>query len=544
MPTLKYNKKDLQQLIGKKLSDEQLEEVLNLIKPNVEEKTEKEWTIELTADRPDLFGVEGLARAVRQYLEIDEGLKKYPVASSKLAVKVESVPVRPYVASAIVRNVSMTEEMIDSLMNIQEILHDTIGRKRSKVAIGVHDLDTIKPPITYTGVSKEKEMVPLESTETMTLKQVTEENSKGQAYGNLIEHSRLWPVFTDANGIFSFPPIINSDRTKVTPKTKNLFIEVTGTNKQAVKQVLNIFVTNLAERKCKIQSVKLNYGKKSETTPDLSENVIEIEKDSVNKWLGINLDEKQIKELLERMGYDAVVSGSKIEVLVPAYRNDILHAVDIFEDIAIAYGYNNFQVELPNIATIGKPSQLEKFCSNVRHLMAGFEFQEIIRPTLSNVAEQFDKMNVPQEPVIEIENPVSKEYTCLRSWLLPSIVKVLAANKHVSYPQNIFEIGDVVIPDENPETRSKSVRKICGAVSHGKANFAEMKSIVDSLLRNLGIEYTLEPCAHTGYTAGRGAHVFSEGKVIGSFGEVNPKTLENWKLEMPVASFELNLEII
>jgi phenylalanyl-tRNA synthetase beta chain len=305
---------------------------------------------------------------------------------------------------------------------------------------------------------------------------------------------------------------------------------------------LNILVTNLAERKFKLEAVKMNYDKKSETMPDLSEDVMEIDKQSVSKWIGLQLNEKQIAELLERMGYKALVSGEKIEVLIPSYRTDILHPVDILEDIAIAYGYNNFIVELPNIATIGKPHELEKFCTNIRHLMAGFGFQEVVRPIMSNISEQFDKMNTPREPVVEVENATTEEYTCLRSWMLPSMMKVLSANKHVAYPQNIFEIGDVVWFDDSSETKTRSVRKLCATVAHSRASFAEIKSIVESLLRNLGVQYSLEPCQHSGYTGGRGVHIMSNKKILGSFGEVNPKTLENWKLEVPVASFELNLE--
>jgi phenylalanyl-tRNA synthetase beta chain len=233
MPTITYDKKDLQQLIGERMSDEQLEDVTNLIKPTVEKITQVEITIELTADRPDLFGIEGLARAIRQYLEL-EGMAKYKVAPVKLTVKVTPVPVRPYVASAVVRNVKINDETIKSLMNIQEVLHETIGRKRKKVAIGLHDLDKIQPPISYKGVSRDTKMTPLQSSKEMILDDVLTKVPKGKAYAHLISSARLWPVLEDREGIFSFPPVINSDRTKITPKTKNIFVDVTGTNRETV----------------------------------------------------------------------------------------------------------------------------------------------------------------------------------------------------------------------------------------------------------------------------------------------------------------------
>lgn len=200
------------------------------------------------------------------------------------------------------------------------------------------------------------------------------------------------------------------------------------------------------------------------------------------------------------------------------------------------------QPKLPEVATIGKSNPIENFSNKVRHLMIGFGFQEIIRPILSNFEDQFDKMNVPREEVIELENPASRDYVCMRVWLLPSLLKVLSANRHVEYPQNVFEVGDVVWPDRDEETLSKTVRKVAGTMCGGKASFAEIKSVVDGIMKNLSKPYTLEPCQHTGYITGRAAHVLVDKKIVGSFGEVNPMSLEKWQIEMPIASFELNLE--
>lgn len=542
MPLITYDKKDLQKLVGKKLVDEQLEEVVSLIKPGIEENTEKEIKLEVTPDRPDLFGIEGLARAIRNYLGAEIVLQKFIPTKSDLEIKIESVPVRPFVAAAVLKNVSLTHETVKSLMNIQEILHATIGRNRRKVAIGVHDFDKITPPISYSGVTRDAKIIPLDFNDVMTLREVLEKSPKGKTYGHLISSAKLWPVLEDAQGIFSFPPIINSERTRVTEKTKNLFIDVTGLDKLAVSQALNILVTNIAERGCKIESVKLKTGKKSEVSPDLQGTVIELDYPLLEKLIGISLSKKEVTSLLKRMGYDSIVQGEKIEVVVPPYRADILHQVDVIEDVAYAYGLNNLKPELPNVATYGKALELEKKCGKIRQLLIGMGFQETINFIMTNSTEQFDKMNVPREEVVEIENPVSENYTCLRSWLLPSLMKILSVNKHVSYPQNIFEVGDVVWISMEEETRTKTVRKVCGVVAHSKANFAEAKGVIDTFLKNLGINYTLEPCTHTGYIKGRGAHIISNKKILGSFGEVNLQTLENWGIEVPVASFELTVE--
>jgi phenylalanyl-tRNA synthetase beta chain len=426
-------------------------------------------------------------------------------------------------------------------MNIQEVLHETIGRKRRKVAVGVHDFDKIKPPIKYVGVSREEKIIPLGHSEEMSLKEVLEKTEKGREYGSLIESSKLWPAFVDTASIFSFPPIINSERTRVTEKTKNLFIDVTGTDRIAVYQVLNILVTNLAERGCKLESVRIKYKKKVETTPDLNERVLEVPKVLANNLLGLMLDGKRIIRLLRRMGYEAIDYKDKIEAIIPAYRVDILHPVDIVEDIAIAYGYNNFELINPKVESIGKLDELEKFSDRIRSLMVGFGLQEVIRTIFTNEEDQFGRMEMKRSEVIEVENPVSQEYTCLRVWLLPSLLKVLSVNKHVEYPQKLFEVGDVVLPGEG-ESMSRTVRKLCVAISHSTAGFAEIKSVAEKFLASLDIRYSLRMLEHPSFIDGRACEILLKGKSVGYFGEINPKVLENWNLEMPVVAFEVDLE--
>ncbi len=543
MPTITYDKKDLLNLIGK-ISEQELEEVIHLIKPNVENSTENEITLELTPDRPDLFGIEGLARAIKQYLGLQVGLKKYKVEPAKIQIKASHLPYRPYPAAAVVRKVSITDAFIRSLMNIQEVLAETIGRKRKKVAIGIHDFDKIIPNITYTEVSPKEKIVPLDTNEEMTLEEILDKIPKGKDYGHILSGREKVPVFIDAKGIFSFPPIINSDRTRVTEKTTNLLIEMTGTDKEAVLQTLNIIVTNFAERGCSIEAVKIFHGDESETTPNLNPSFIDVELGEIDKWVGINLKKIDVKILLERMGYDVTEEKDKFRIFIPAYRTDILHQIDLIEDVAIAYGFNNFIPHLPNIATVGKSHPTEKLSSKVRQLLTGFGFQEIMRPILTNKKDLFDKMNMPYENVIELENPVSEEYVCLRNWVLPSLMEVLSANKHVEYPQNIFEVGDVVVLDENEETMSKTVRKIACVISHSKASYTEIKGVVEALLRQIDIEYSFKEYSSGTFLEGRQTEIISNNKVIGMLGELSPIVLEKWGLEMPCSAFEIDLDSV
>ncbi|MBI2005279.1 MAG: phenylalanine--tRNA ligase subunit beta [Candidatus Aenigmarchaeota archaeon] len=542
MPTITYDKKDLLNLIGKKLSDEQLEEVIHLMKTNVEDKNEKEITIELTPDRPDLFGIEGLARSVKHYLGLQMGLKKYAVDSPKLQVKASYLPYRPYLAAAVIKNVVITDAFIKSLMNIQDVLTDTIGRKRKKVAIGIHDFDKIISNINYIEVNPSEKIVPLDTNEEMTLAEALEKIPKGKEYGHILSGLKKFPVWTDAKGIFSFPPIINAEKTRVTEKTKSILVELTGTDKEAVLQTLNIIVTNFAERRCIIESVKIFLGEKSEVTPNLNSSFMDVGVDEINKLIGLDLKKSDVIDALSRMGYDVTENKGVLRVFVPAYRTDILHKVDIMEDVAIGYGFNNFISHLPSIATVGKSHAVEKLSSKIRQLLVGYGFQEIIRPVLTNQKNLFDKMNAKHENVIELENPVSEEYVCLRNWLLPSLMGVLSANKHVEYPQNIFEVGDVVVPDNNEETMSKTIRKVAFIISHSKAGYAEVKGLVESMLKQMDVSYSFKENSSGTFLEGRQAVVVSGEKIIGIIGEISPAVLEQWGLEMPCSAFEINLE--
>ncbi|MFH1229699.1 MAG: phenylalanine--tRNA ligase subunit beta [Candidatus Aenigmatarchaeota archaeon] len=535
MVVIEIDKQDLLKLIGKKLPDHELENVLFLLKCESHIDGEK-IECELTPDRSDMLSVEGMAREIKGFLGIEVGLKEYDVDDSNFTLKKEKAEVRPFIACGMVVDVDLTDELVKSLMQIQEKLHSTIGRNRKKVAIGVHDLDKLKPPFTYRDVMDEK-FIPLNEKREMTIKEILEQHPKGKDYAHLVQEGK-YPMLYDTEGVMSFPPIINSERTKVTENTKNLFIDVTGTDERAVNQALNILVCNIAERGGKILTVKSGNKK----MPDLEPYKREIEVDSIDKVLGFGLSEGSIEEILKKMRYGVrKAKGGKLEVEVPAYRGDVLHLVDIIEDVAIGYGYNNIQPLLPKIATIGKQSDIESLSRKIRELMVGLGFQETLNFILSNEEDQFNKMSIAGNPV-EILNPTSSEFTICRTWVLPSLMKILAANKHRDYPQKIFEIGDCIVIDENAETRTKTVRKLAGVISHYDANLTEAKSIVESVLSNLKYKYEIVALSHPAFIESRCGEIFADGRKIGFFGELNPCTLEKWKLENPAIAFELDIE--
>ena len=537
MVVVEIEKNDLLNLVGKELSNEQIEEALFLLK--VETTFQGDNIVcELNPDRPDMFSVEGIARAMKGFLGM-EAKREYNIQDSKLKVSVEEIKSRPFMACAVIRNISFTSELIKSLMQLQEKLHTTIGRNRKKVAMGINDLERLKPPFVYKAVSPEEiSFIPLEETREMNLKEILKEHPKGIDYAYLLEGEEKYPVFMDAAGAISFPPIIMSDRVKLTERTKNILIDVTGTDEKAVSLALNIVVTSILERTGELFSVKVS----KKTYPDFEEKIVSITVEEVDKFLGLGLYETEIVKNLERMLYKVPrLKSGKIDVLIPPFRGDIMHNVDLIEDIAIAYGYNNIEPVLPKVPTIGGISEEEKLGTKIRELMVGLGFQEILTFTLTNEENIFKKMNIENREVVRISNPVSNEYEICRDWLLPSLLKVLTINKHREYPQMIFELGECIVLDEKEETKTRSVKKLTGVISHDNANLTEMKSVIEAISRSEGKNYSFKPYNHPSFIESRCGEIVCNEKNIGFFGEVSPIVLENWKLEKPVIAFEIEI---
>lgn len=546
MPTISFDKRDLMELIGKKIDEEEILYCVRQFKGEIKNISNEEILIELEPDRPDLFSIEGLSRAIKGYLGIEKGLHKstlMKINNSNILIKIINARLRPFVASAIVKNVKFTDKSIKSLMNTQEALNETIGRSRKKVAIGIHDFDKIEPPIYYSDVSSKFKIIPLDFYEEITLEEVLYKHPKGLKFKHLL-YGEKFPIYYDKLGVFSFPPIINSERTRVTEKTRNLFIEITGIDDLAIKQTLNILVTDLIDRGGLVQKVRID-GKRKYFTPKLKPNKSIIKINDINNLIGLKLTFKEVRKLLEKMRYGiGKIYSNKIEVFSPAYRVDILHPVDIIEDIAIAYGYDKLIPEMPKISTIGSLSSIEKEESRIRQILIGLGFQEVRTFTLSNEKIQVELMNLNNLDLIEIENPITKELNCFRRWITPHLINFLSANKHVRYPQKIFEIGYAAFPDEKFENSVRTLRNIAVAIASSETNFSEIKSVLEAFSSLLGWNIELIEENYPYYINGRSVKIIKNGKEIGFMGEIHPKILNNFELEVPITSFEITHRIL
>jgi len=554
MPVIRVGLDDFRRLVGLRLSLSRLREEIPMMGLGWERDDPEGFEVEVFPNRPDMLSPEGLARAYKGFIGLERGVPDYVVKHGFYEAYVDAAvkSVRPYIAFVAIKNVPMDEEVFKSIIQVQEKLHISYCRNRRKGSIGVHDLDKLKPPVRYTVKPLSFRFRPLDSEEEMSIREILRRHPKGVEYGHLLSGFKYCPILEDSQGmVLSMPPVINSEYTRVTLETKNLFIDCTGLDWKTVNSVLNIIATSLAERGCQIYTVKIHYpydtpvGKEVET-PDLAPSEMKLPLSLVDKVFGEHLDAEEVVKLLAKMRFDAVkLSEGELLVKVPAYRVDIMHPVDLVEDVIIAYGYNRIEPEIPQFATIGGESRLERFSSKVRSIMVGLGYQEVMTEVLTNPRDLFVKMRVKPGPVVELENPKTVEYTVCRSWLLPSLMKVLARNRHREYPQRIFEVDDVVILDESSETGGRSLRKLAAVSIHSEADYAEVKAVVDTLLDILAVEHRVEPEIHPSFIDGRTGFIKTlKGETVGFLGEIHPEVLINFGLENPAVGFEIDLEAV
>jgi len=546
MAIVSFNKKIFEREIGE--LDEKMQEKIAMFGTPLEEFNEEEIQIEVFPNRPDLLSYHGFKRSFLSFLGKKTGLKEYKINKPKkdYIVKIDSSlkDIRPFTACAIIKNLELDNEKIKEIIDIQEKLHITVGRKRKKVAIGIYPLEKIKLPIIYTAIEPDKiKFIPLDVTKEMSGLEILQKHPTGREYAHLLAGKAKFPIFIDAeNNILSMPPIINSQLTgKITSETKDVFVECSGFDFKILKRCLNVIVTCLSDMGGKIYQMNLDFGfRKKEITPDLSPEKAKISLKNTTKLLGVNINEKEFKDLIEKMGYNYAKSTST--VLVPAWRVDILHEVDLIEDVAIAYGYNNFAPEIPEISTIGQENPKEIIKRRISDIITGLGILEVSNYHLTTKKDQFEKMRVSEKQEINfIELEESKtDYTILRKDLTHYFLKIFSENIDSEYPQKIFEIGCIF--NLNKDVNEKE--NLAVAISPG--NFTELKQILEYLFKMLEIKIDFEEPENQDlpsyFVDGRVASVNIEGKLIGYIGEIHPKTLKNWRIKMPVAILEIELE--
>ncbi len=446
------------------------------------------------------------------------------------------------------KNIKPSENALKSWISLQEKMDLTYGRKRKRASIGFYQADLIKSPLRYTvGNPDDTAFVPLGSTEKMTLREIVEKHPKGIEYGGTISSFKEWPLLADDDGkILSLPPIINSnDLGKIGPDTKNILVEVTGTNVDTVGNTLKVVVAALAERGGKIYSCTQTYTSKSSKpvpTPDLKSSFKELSVNYANKLLGSTFKPAEMIRAFVRAGHLArQVSKNILRVESLCYRIDIMHQVDLVEDLAIALDINKLDPEWPKIWTLGGLAPETDRHETLAEVMIGLGYQELLTYSLTSSEVFVDKMGIERENYAELLNPKMSTHTTVRSWLLPSVLNLLKDNTHVDYPQRVFEIGPCVTVKKDGEGLTETRHKIAAVTIHTGAGFTEIRSCLDTLLGSIGVKLEVVPTTHPSFLDGRTGEVMSGQKRLGVVGELHPKVIRAWGLSLPVAAFELEI---
>jgi phenylalanyl-tRNA synthetase beta chain len=540
--------KKIKSLVNGKLSIKELEETLADMGMELDEIEDDEIKIEITAERTDLITPEGLARAINCYKEYVKGYQEIKVKNSNYVHKVDSsvLKYRPYTRSFVVKNLKFTDENIKSLMWIQEKIHDTYGRKRKKVAIGVYNLDKLNFPITYCAKKPEEiKFIPLGMTKELTGLKILQQHPTGRNYAPLLEGFDKFPLQIDAKKqVLSLPPIINSnDLGKIEKQTKNIFVECTGTDGESLDSIMNILATMFYDWGGDIYSVSIKEKEGTVICPNIKERKNKITTKLIKNLIGIDLKPKEASKLLQKMEYNVTaIKGDEITVTIPSIRTDVWHPVDIADDVARAYGYNNIKPTLPNVSTVGKMLPANILVEDICNFLVGLNLIEIKTFALTNNIDQFTKMNVDERKHISLgKNTEDKNLSMVRCWLIPEAMKSLVANRNREYPQRLFEVGIVVIPDNKVGVKAKNVEKLICLLCEDNVDFTSIKQILDSVMGFLGIKCSIKETEHSSFISGRVGEVLLGNKSLGIIGEIHPQVLDNWDLKVPVAALELDL---
>jgi phenylalanyl-tRNA synthetase beta chain len=604
LPTITVLKNDIEKLAGRGYTLSELEEALLVAKAELKDYDfdTDEIKLELNdTNRPDLWTAEGVARQLR-CKRLGKGDRyafytKRPASPSnnhRVLVDERLKDIRPYIACLRVRGVELSEQVLGRVIDCQDKLAENLGRRRKVLAIGISRAAAIKFPVHFRAGDPDKDsFVPLEMDHTLTLREILEQHPTGKRYAHLVASNPVFPLLTDSSDrVISMPPIINCrDLGEVRSGDTDFFVDVTGTDMNVVLLGANIIAADFADRGGRIVPVTTEYpystplGREVPAPYDLMEPVC-VELSLISKVLGVSMEMSRVRRLLLEIGHRKVKSVGRgrraLEVHPQPFRADLMHPVDVAEDVAISRGYDSFEPIMPERFTIGKSAPIEGLSRRLRETMIGAGFQECLSLALNSRDALLKNMRLEgaaEGELVEIDNVMSELYSTVRNSLLPSLLNVEALSSKAAYPHRVFEVGEVArvvagevaaggtggpavtatpagsgdawdishaTPyDPGPGLDTATYVNAAACIAHPKASFSELHSYMDALFFYLGIKYELAPADHPSFMEGRAGDVTAvvggERRAVGLIGEVHPEVLERWGITMPVAAFELSL---
>ena len=577
MPTVTFEHsalRDIQARFGIEHDPELWSERLGLIGCSVENCDDETVDIEVFPDRPDLLSVETMAHAVRPFLHGAAAEPRLATRSSGITMGVDPSleKVRPIILAALVRGVDTgntreeQDQFIQGLMDHQEKLHFALGRGRKRSSIGVHDFSSLRPPFEVTTVPEDYSFTPLAMTEPLTIREILEQHPKGVDYAHLLEGYDRFPVILDATGaVLSFPPIINGRHTTVTEDTRDFFIDVTGWDERSCEASLLLTCLAFAARGGTVETVRITSWDGAEfDSPEGRPREHRVPKSLLDDILGREFSDEQVAAALDRMGgrlvrrrvstdgprhrerwAEAAAGEDEYIVEMPRWRSDILHPVDIVEDVAIGIGYEDLGVSISRQSDAGIPLAKMTLHRRIRESMQGQGLQQVQSLTLSSDDDQFTRVRLkPSGAVTRLTNPITHEHTVLRQNVLPALLRLLAANRHHELPQRVFELGTVVRDHRNEE-------RVAWAAAEVGGGFTAAKGMAQALLRDLGahaqgLEVRFEALREGDgpYLHGRGAKVYIADEWVGCIGEVDPALADEFELRVPIQAGEFDVGML
>ena len=539
MPVIALSYPRLQKLVGK-VSKKQISESLPFLGLDVESEDEKTVRVEYSPNRPDYSTDFGIALGLQGLLGIKTGAIKLKIKKSN-QYKINAAPsvskIRPYVTGIIAKNGKINDDVLEQLIQMQEDLHMGIGRKRKKSSIGIHDLNKISFPLLYTTTTRNHKFIPLNSEKELSISEIISDTQTGKDYGDLIGQSNQVPIIVDSHKkTVSFPPIINAAITTVTTKTKNLFVEVTGINKDDAEDMLSVVATILQSAGFTLEHIQISGAKNS--SPKLQEKKMIVDSSLINQTLGLNLNTSKIISSLKKSRLNALSKGKNIICTIPAYRFDIFGPMDLVEEVALGYGIQNFEPTISPSQTLGQINPISFQLKSLNQTMIGLGFLEALNSSLSSKRVLYDMTNRDSKNIISVLDSKSQEHTILRDSILPGLIENLSRNIHESYPQKMFETGGIFNLD-NPVSEKTNLSAI---IAHKDANFTEIKSVLQTVLKiGFGIEIQTKTEVNSSFEDGHCANIIFNGNIIGIIGEINSKIIDNYKIRVPVVGFEISL---
>ncbi len=542
MPVVEFPLEDINRLF----SDYDLEYILDMlpfIGLDLEYRDDKCIRLEYSPNRPDFSTFYGISRALNGLLGKEVGMPKFEVYENRknlISVDTSVAKIRPFIVGIVAKGHKLNNNTIKQIVSMQEDLHNGIGRRRSKASIGFHNLNSIEFPLDYTTTSDNLSFVPLDSSSSLTLAEILDNSVSGKKFGKLLKGSQ-YPILRDSKGnVISFPPIINSEVTRIKDGVDNLLVEVTGVDKKTVDNVLANIVATLADTGFKLETVFIEQNNNTESfNANINTTLENVKTDYINKTLGLALSNEEVINCLQKSRLDATtIDSSSINCMIPSYRIDIFGPIDIVEEVAIGYGLYNMEPSLPEFRLYGNRSRQNYFFDKIRQAMIGMGLTENINFILSNKDIHHKRMKLDKFNFHTVNNSKSDEHDVLRRSLLPSLLFSLSKNIHEEYPQKLFEIGQIFVPEkENFEKWS-----LCCVSAFNGVTFSEIKAVLQTLMEIcFNTEFGTVPSENSSFISGRSADIVYKGNPIGQIGEISPLLIDSFKLKMPVAAFELDL---